>query len=111
MNRFLKPQIMSENYFGDLHDTVLRHYREIAAENPAFQSGEWFLLRYLRRIEILTASPSSTEKVENSMRALIRFYIDRIDAQSPMGERCVQIYDEYRKTKYRKQMKEVLLPN
>ena len=85
-------------YFEDFHNVVLYHYREIAAENPAYQSTEWFLLRYLKRIEKNTVMPASPEQVDDSMRGLIRFYVDRIDAKSPLGERCLRIYEEYRKT-------------
>ncbi|MBF8269457.1 MAG: hypothetical protein HW386_1166 [Gammaproteobacteria bacterium] len=85
-------------YFEDFRSIVLTHYREVAAENPEYQSTAWFLLRYLKRIEKTTTMPTTPEHVENSMRGFIRFYVDRIDAKSPLGERCIRIYEEYRKT-------------
>lgn len=89
---------MREIYFGDFRRVVINHYKEIEAENPGFQSTEWFLLRYLRKIEKFTNPPTSPGKVEGSMRGFIRFYVDSVDEKSPLGERCINIYDEYRKT-------------
>ena len=89
---------MPEIYFGDFRKVVIHHYNEIAAADPAFQSVEWFLLRYLKRIEKITNPPSSSGRVENAMRGFIRFYIDMIDEHSPLGDRCITIYQEYRKT-------------
>ena len=89
---------MPDVYFGDFRNVVLNHYREIMAENPGYQSTEWFLLRYLRRVEKNTSPPTTPEKVENSMRAFIRFYVDMIDEKSPLAERCIKIYEEYKKT-------------
>ena len=94
---------MSSVYFEDFRRIVLSHYRDIAAENPDYQSTTWFLLRYLKRIEKNTTMPTTPENVENSMRGFIRFYVDRIDAKSPLGERCIMIYEEYRKTLRNKQ--------
>ena len=89
---------MTTIYFEDFRNLVVYHYREIAAANPEFQSTEWFLLRYLKRIEKTTTMPTTPEQVENSMRGFIRYYVDRIDTKSPLGERCITIYEEYRKT-------------
>lgn len=84
-------------YFGEFRQIVIRHIKEIEAEQPEYQSTEWFLLRYLRRIEKNTEPPSSSGKVDNSIRALIRFYVDMIEEQSLLGERCRMINEEYRK--------------
>ena len=89
---------MSDIYFGDFRNVVIYHCKEIMAENPGYQSTEWYLLRYLKKIEKNTCPPTTPEKVENSIRGLIRFYVDMIDEKSPLGERCIRIYDEYRKT-------------
>lgn len=89
---------MREVYFGEFREYVLRHYREISARDPEFQSTEWFLLRYLKRIEKATNPPAVPGQVENSMRGFVRFYVDRIDEKSELGDRCIMIYEEYRKT-------------
>lgn len=85
-------------YFEDFRLAVIRHIREIEADNPAYQSSSWYLLRYLRRIEKTAQAPVSPGRVENSIRALVRFYVDRIEEQSRLGERCRSINEEYRKT-------------
>ena len=94
---------MREVYYGDFRTFVIQHYREIAACNPAYQSTEWFLLRYLRRIDKATVPPVTHGQIENSMRGFIRFYVDMIDEKSELGERCISIYEEYRKTIRRSQ--------
>lgn len=89
---------MREIYFGEFRRVVLQHYKEIEADNPEYQSTEWFLLRYLKRIEKNTIPPASPGRIENSMRGFVRFYVDMIDEKSPLGDRCLKIYEEYRKT-------------
>lgn len=89
---------MREIYFGEFRLVLIQHIREIEAVNPPYQSTEWFLLRYLKRIEKTVEPPASPGRVDNSIRALIRFYVDMIDEQSQLGERCRIINEEYRKT-------------
>ena len=46
---------MREIYFGEFRVYVIEHIKAIEAQDPEYQSIEWFLLRYLRKIEkILT---------------------------------------------------------
>ncbi len=89
---------MRKIYFGDFRKILIQHYKEIETQDPEHQSTEWFLLRHLKRVEKSTELESSPGRVENSMRGFIRFYIDNIDEHSPLGERCLKIYAEYRKT-------------
>ena len=89
---------MKQIYFEDFRQLVLQHSREIRESGPEFQSVEWFLLRYLKKIDKNTLSPADPGKVESSMRGLIRFYVDMIDENSTLGDRCKVIYTEYRKT-------------
>ena len=89
---------MAEIYFGDFRAVVNRHIKEIEAENMESHTIEWFLLKYLRRIVKHTDVPASPGRIENSIRALVSFYVDNIDTNSPLGERCSEIYEEYRKT-------------
>ncbi len=88
---------MAEIHFGEFRQVVIRQIREIEAERPEYQSTEWYLLRYLRRIERTTLPPASPGRVENSVRALVRFYVDSIEEKSVLGERCRQVSAEYRK--------------
>ena len=94
---------MRKIYFGDFHQYVKSHYKEIYAQEPEYQSREWFLLKYLKRIEKNTLPEATPGQVENSMRGFIRYYVDMIDEKSPMGDRCLKVYAEYRKTLRREQ--------
>ena len=89
---------MRKIYFGDFRIYVVEHIRAIEAQSPEYQSTEWFLLKYLRKIEKNTNPPTATGRVEGCMRGLIRFYVDMIDENSDLGDRCIKIYTEYRKT-------------
>jgi len=89
---------MRKIYFGDFRIYVIEHIKSIEAEDPEYQSTEWFLLRYLRKIEKNSNPPTTPGKIEGCMRGLIRFYVDTIDENSELGDRCVKIYAEYRKT-------------
>ena len=89
---------MKEVYFGNFRLVVLEEIRLIQTQQPESHSVEWFLLRYLKRIEQHTNPPSTPVKVDNSIRALVRFYVDMIDEDSELGERCRFIYEQYRKT-------------
>jgi len=94
---------MREIYFGEFREIVIRHIRSIESVRPEYQSTEWFLLRYLTRIEKNANPPTSPGRIENSMRALIRFYVDQVDEHSELGEICRQINAEYRRTLRREQ--------
>ncbi len=98
---------MRRIYFEDFRMTVIRHTREIEAISPETHSMEWFLLKYLRRIIKATGEePVLPGRVEGTMRSLIRFYVDNLEENSAMGERCTDIYDQYRKTLRENQEKE-----
>jgi len=88
---------MSEIYFGEFRVVLIQHIREVDAENPEYQSTEWYLLRYLQRVVKATEPPASSSRVENSIRGLVRFYVDMIEERSELGERCRMINEEYRK--------------
>lgn len=89
---------MRKIYFGDFRVYVIEHIKFIEAQDPEYQSTAWFLLRYLRNIEKNSNPPTTPGKVEGCMRGMIRFYVDMIDENSELGDRCVKIYTEYRKT-------------
>ena len=84
-------------HFDNLRIKVIHHIKEIDATSPESHSTEWFLLKYLNRIVIKTDPPSQFEQVEGTIRSLIRFYVDNIEEKSELGDRCVQIYEEYRR--------------
>ena len=90
---------MREVYFGDFRVFVIQHIKELEKGNHETDSIEWFLLKYLRRVVSSTeAEDNAYGKVEGAIRALVRFYIDNIDEKSELGNQCVSIYEQYRKT-------------
>jgi hypothetical protein len=88
---------MREIHFDSLRVKVAEQIRVISATDPVSHSTEWFLLKYLKRILKKTEPPSIPGQVEGTVRSLVRFYVDNIDEKSELGERCVDIYEEYRK--------------
>ncbi len=88
---------MPGTFFGDLHRLVVTQIREIEAESPDAYSTEWFLLSYLRRVADNANPPSSRHGVENSMRALLRFYVDIIEVDSALGQRCRLVFETHRR--------------
>ncbi len=89
---------MGEINFGDFRRFVDGHIKEVYALNPESHSVEWFLLKYLRRIEKNAREAVSRERLDNSIRALVRFYVDALEDDSPLSRRCLEVYDEYRST-------------
>lgn len=95
---------MRKIYFGDFRQYVLGHIKEIEKADIESYTTEWFLIRYLKKITKITAeSYVENMRVEGSIRALIRFYIDNIDEKSQLGDRCQKIYNEYRAVLRKKQ--------
>ncbi|MEJ2761980.1 MAG: hypothetical protein P8126_10775 [Gammaproteobacteria bacterium] len=89
---------MARIYFEDFRLLVVRHVKEMEAEMAESHSPEWFLLGYLRRIAKAAEEPVSPNRVEGSLRSLIRFYVDNVEEASDPGRRCTLIYEAYRKT-------------
>ena len=89
---------MREIYFGEFRLIVIQHIKAIEALGPQSHTTEWFLLKYLKRIAHHANPPTTRGRLENCMRGLIRFYVDNIEENSPLGERCRFIYEAYVKT-------------
>ncbi len=91
-------------YFGDFHLYVMEHIKEIEKEDIESYTTEWFLIRYLKKITKLTIEGNlEYSRVEGPMRSLIRFYVDNIDEQSELAERCIKIHNKYRALLRKKQ--------
>lgn len=88
---------MRDIHFDSLRVKVNEQIRLISADDPGAYSTEWFLLRYLRRIVKTTTPPARPGQVEGTVRSLVRFYVDNIDEKSELGDRCIAIYEEYRR--------------
>lgn len=89
---------MREIYFGDFKAFVIQHIKQIEKLDYDADSIEWFLLKYLRRLVKSTEIDDASGRVEGTMRSLVRFYVDNIDQRSELGDQCMKIYEEYRKT-------------
>ncbi len=95
---------MKEIYFGDFHDYVLEHIRDIEGPDLESYTTEWFFIRYLKKITKITIEGNlKYTRVEGPMRSLIRFYVDNIEEQSELGERFIKIHNKYRALLLRKQ--------
>tara|TARA_B100000809_G_C14895590_1_gene444307 strand:+ start:183 stop:473 length:291 start_codon:yes stop_codon:yes gene_type:complete len=89
---------MRNIYFGDFRSYVVQHMKQIETIDYEADSLEWFLLKYLRRVVKTTELDNASGSVEGSMRSLVRFYVDNIDERTDLGDKCMKIYNEYRKT-------------
>lgn len=94
---------MRKIYFGDFQLYIKEHIKEIQKDEIEAYTIEWFLVRYLKRISKVTEGKKEYTFVEGPVRSLIRFYVDNIDEQSELGERCRKIHHEYRKLLREKQ--------
>lgn len=89
---------MRQIYFGNFRSYVVEHIKQIEMIDYELDSVEWFLLKYLKKVVSSAEQENAAGKVEGSMRSLVRFYVDNIDERSELGDQCMKIYDEYRKT-------------
>lgn len=85
-------------HFDDFRVVVVRHIKELTARGPEPHTVEWYLLRYVRRIHKKIDVSLSPREVENSIRALIRFYVDEIDEGSELEQRCKDILASHRRS-------------
>ena len=88
---------MKEIYFGGFRTVVIEHIKEIRDTEPESHTTEWFLVKYLNRIVKTIDEPASPEKIEGTIRSLVRFYVDNIEENTELGDRCTRIYEEYKK--------------
>ncbi|MEQ8426284.1 MAG: hypothetical protein RLT87_07265 [Gammaproteobacteria bacterium] len=94
---------MKKVFFSDFRLHVLNHIKAITHDDIEPYSTEWFLLKYLKRITKAADGYVEYTYVEGPIRSLIRFYVDNIDENSELGERCRNVHDEYRKVLLEKQ--------
>lgn len=90
---------MDKVYFGDFHEYVIGQINDIEHIDLESYTTEWFLIRYLKKITKLTIEGNlEPRRIEGQMRSLIRFYVDNIDENSELGDRCIKIHNKYRAT-------------
>jgi hypothetical protein len=87
-----------QTHFDEFRVLVVRHIRELDAAGPDLQSTEWYLLKYLRRIHGKTVASTSPREVDNTIRALIRFYLDAVDQGTPLEQRVREVLASHRRS-------------
>ena len=85
----------SVDQFAEFQRLLRVHIEQTEWANPPFQSTQWFLLRYLKRIETDAAEFKSPKRIDNSMRAMLRFYVDSIATDSKLADVCREILDAH----------------
>ncbi|MDA0824134.1 MAG: hypothetical protein O3C28_17185 [Proteobacteria bacterium] len=84
-----------QTHFDDFRTVVAAQIKELVALGPKAGTTEWYLLKYFRRIHKKVTVSTSAREVENSIRALIRFYLDAIDEGSELELRCKTILQSH----------------
>lgn len=87
-----------QTHFDEFRVVLVRHIKELDALQPATQSTTWYLLKYIRRIHAKVVLSTSPREVDNTMRALIRFYLDAVDKGSELEERCKEVVKFHRRS-------------
>ena len=86
-----------QTHFDEFRVVLTRHIKELTASHPGAQTTPWYLLKYLRRIQRKVAVSTTPREVENTIRALIRFYLDAIDEESELDQRCREVLKFHRR--------------
>ena len=85
-------------HFDEFRVVVVRNIRELDAVGPDLQSTEWYLLKYLRQIHRKTVVSTSPREVENTIRALIRFYLDGVEEGTALEQRVKEVLASHRRS-------------
>ncbi len=85
-------------HFDEFRVVLVRHIKELSALRPDAQTTEWYLLRYMRRIHAKVRVSTSPREVENTMRALIRFYLDAVEEGTELEQRCKELLKFHRRS-------------
>jgi hypothetical protein len=88
---------MVQEQFQQFIELVDRHIRELEGAGFDFQSNAWFFSRYLRRLLTLSRNVASPRDLENSMRGLVRFYVDSIEGDPALQSRFEEILESHRR--------------
>jgi len=87
-----------QTHFDEFRVVVSKHIKELQAEQPETQTTAWYLLKYLRRVHNKTAVSTSPREVENTVNALLRFYLDAIDEDSHLDLRVKEVLKFHRRS-------------
>ena len=86
-----------QTHFEEFRLVLVRNIKELTARRPDEQTTEWYLLKYMRRIYRKVIVSTSPREIENTMRALIRFYLDAIEEGSELEARCHEVLGSHRR--------------
>ena len=84
--------------FDECRVVLARHIKELTDARPVAQSTGGYLLKYLRRIHRKVVVSTSPRECENTIRALIRFYLDAIDEGSALEAVCMDVLQFHRRS-------------
>ena len=87
-----------QSHFNEFRLVLVAQIRELSAFEPEHQTTAWYLLKYFRRIHKKVTVLTLAREVENTVRALIRFYVDKIDEGSELEERCKHLLRSHRRS-------------
>jgi len=93
-----RPMPELQAHFDEFRVVVVRHIRELNAARPESQTTEWYLLRYLRRVHKKTVVSTSPREVDNTIRALIRFYLDAVGEDTLLEHRIKEVLASHRRS-------------
>jgi hypothetical protein len=85
-----------QTHFDEFRIVVVEQIGELTALRPEAQTTEWYSLKCLRRVHKKVIVSTSPREVENTIRALIRFYLDAIDEGSELELRCKNVLQSHR---------------
>lgn len=74
----------------EFRETLARHIKDLERNYPERYGTEWFFLRYLQRLQRRAQAVTTAREMSEAMRGLTRYYVDRVDADTPLAAR----YDE-----------------
>jgi hypothetical protein len=86
-----------QSHFDEFRVVLVRNIKALTAEHPDVQTTKWYLLKYLRRIHRKVVVSTSPREIENTIRALMRFYLDAIDEGSELETRCHEVLSGHRR--------------
>ena len=84
--------------FDEFRVVLVRHIKELTVLRPDDQTTAWYLLKYMRRIHAKVIVSTSPREVENTIRALLRFYLDAVDEGTDLERRCKEVMKFHRRS-------------
>lgn len=87
-----------QTHFDEFRLVLVEQIRTLNSSDPQAYTTPWFLLKYFKRIHKKVTVSTSPREVENTIRALIRFYVDSIDKDSKLDEAVKAVLRSHRRS-------------